>query len=268
MFRRQAVSLRGFLCLGRLIVEGNLFAMRVTPFVAICPHCGAANAPGATLCAACGGQIAIGTGHLDDPMANTVGGAPVPQAPPDPRVALREAGDRLEPLLREAAGVLSDHLGRQTAMPRAARRLQTRLDHLSRRPPPYVPPPPMRRAPVSLRAVWSATAGIALTLLWVIVAWLALISVFGRAVAIRMLDHAPDVLTLHMGDWQPAGTIYPVLHASPYPTPMRAIYFLLVGWWASLLWLILGYLAVVSVIGAPLAQRMFAAAPTVAYLAE
>ncbi|HXT34420.1 MAG TPA: zinc ribbon domain-containing protein, partial [Chloroflexota bacterium] len=215
--------------------------MRVTPLAAICPHCGSANGPGATLCAACGGQIAIGTGHLDDPMANTVGGAPVPQAPADPRIALREAGDRLEPLLRDAAGVLSDRLARHSALPPAARRLQTRLDHLSRRPPPYVPPPPMRRAPVSLRTVWFAVAGIALTLLWVIVAWLALISVFGRALAVRMLDHAPDVLTLHMGDWQSAaGTTHPVLHTSPYPTPMRAIYFLLVGWWVSLLWLILG----------------------------
>lgn len=244
--------------------------MRATPFAAICPHCGAATAPGATMCAACGGQIAIGTGQLDDPMANTIGGAPVPQAPPDPRAALREAGDRLEPLLRDAAGVLSDRLGRHSALPPAARRLQTRLDHLSRRPPPYVPPLPARRAPLSLRAAWFAVAGIALTLLWVIVAWLALISVFGRVVAIRMLDHAPEVLTLHMGNWQPAAsTTHPVPYASSsYPIPMRAVYFLLIGWWASLLWLILGYLAVLTVVGAPLAQRMFAAAPTVAYLAE
>ncbi|HVA89235.1 MAG TPA: zinc ribbon domain-containing protein [Chloroflexota bacterium] len=243
--------------------------MRVMPFVVICPTCGAANPPGATVCAACGRQIVFGDGHMDDPLANTVGGAPVPQAPRDPGAGLREAGDRLEPLLREAAGVLSDRLGRHSALPPAARRLQTRLDRLSRRPPPYVPPPMPVVPPLPLRAVWFVVAGIALSLLWVIVAWLALISVFGRSVSARMLDHTPDVLTLQMGDWQPSTWMtYPALSPSPYPTPMRAIYFLLVGWWASLVWLILGYLAGLTVIGAPLARRMFTAAPTVAYLAD
>jgi uncharacterized membrane protein YccF (DUF307 family) len=46
------------------------------------------------------------------------------------------------------------------------------------------------------------------------------------------------------------------------------LYFLFIGWWASLIWLIFGYLAILSVVGIPLAYKMLEAAPKVAYLGE
>lgn len=245
--------------------------MRATPSTIMCPICGVANPANAAVCAGCGQPLALQEDTLGDPMANTVGGAPVPRTPHDLRTGLQEAGDRLEPMLRDAAGVLSDRLGRHAAIHPAARRLQTRLDRISRRPPPYVPPPPVRV--VSPRAILSLAAGVVLTFLWVIMAWLALISVAGRAAATRMLARAPSMLTLPWGALaRPGWAASPLPAVAPYPppmpfrSPMRVLYFLLIGWWASLLWLIASYLMVLTIVGIPLSYRMFGAAPTVAYL--
>lgn len=42
-----------------------------------------------------------------------------------------------------------------------------------------------------------------------------------------------------------------------YPFILRAIYFLLVGFWLSLLWVLVAWLIAITVIGLPVAQWMF-----------
>jgi uncharacterized membrane protein YccF (DUF307 family) len=49
---------------------------------------------------------------------------------------------------------------------------------------------------------------------------------------------------------------------------LRAIYFLLMGWWISLVWMELAWVAGVTIIGLPLSVAMFAMTPTVATLAR
>jgi uncharacterized membrane protein YccF (DUF307 family) len=187
---------------------------------------------------------------------------------------LQEAGEHLEPLLRGVAGILSDRLAERRSLPPAARRLQTRLDLLSKRAPPYVPAPPPA-PPLALRAAWYVVAGVVCTLFWIIAAWVVLISVVGRTVATRMLERAPTILTLHLaGPRSPAWMTAPVPYRAPYPasapmnSPSRVLYFIFIGWWASLIWLIFAYFAVLSVVGIPLAYRMLETAPKVAYLGE
>jgi uncharacterized membrane protein YccF (DUF307 family) len=51
-------------------------------------------------------------------------------------------------------------------------------------------------------------------------------------------------------------------------SPSRVLYFIFIGWWASLIWLIFAYFMVLSVVGIPLAYRMLETAPRVAYLGE
>ncbi len=41
------------------------------------------------------------------------------------------------------------------------------------------------------------------------------------------------------------------------PLLLRALYFLLIGWWFSGLWLAAAYLALISVVGLPLAFWMY-----------
>jgi uncharacterized membrane protein YccF (DUF307 family) len=251
--------------------------MRGTQSAVICVNCGAANRAGAPVCVVCGRQITGTEGSLGDPMANSIGGAPVRSGAsdlPDLHSGLQEAGEHLEPLLRGVAGILSDRLAERRSLPPAARRLQTRLDLLSKRAPPYVPAPPPA-PPLALRAAWYVVAGVVCTLFWIIAAWVMLISVVGRTVASRMLERAPTILTLHLaGPQPPAWMTAPVPYRPPYSAPMpptslpRVLYFLFIGWWASLIWLIFGYLAILSVVAIPLAYKMFEAAPKVAYLGK
>jgi uncharacterized membrane protein YccF (DUF307 family) len=152
--------------------------------------------------------------------------------------------------------------------------LQVHLEHLARRQPPYIPLP-APAPPLALRAAWYVVAGVVCTLLWIIAAWLMLISVVGRTIGARMLERAPTILTLHLaGPQPPSWMTAPMPYRAQYPSPRpptslaRALYFLLVGWWASLIWLIFAYLTVLSVVGIPLAYKMLDAAPKVAYLGE
>jgi uncharacterized membrane protein YccF (DUF307 family) len=50
------------------------------------------------------------------------------------------------------------------------------------------------------------------------------------------------------------------------PLVVRALYFLLVGWWASALWISLAYILFVSIIGIPFGVMMLNVIPTVVTL--
>jgi len=49
----------------------------------------------------------------------------------------------------------------------------------------------------------------------------------------------------------------PVAARNQRPFLVRAIYFLLIGWWFSAVWLVLAWLLAVTIIGLPAAQWMF-----------
>lgn len=49
----------------------------------------------------------------------------------------------------------------------------------------------------------------------------------------------------------------PVASHNQFPWLVRAIYFLLIGWWLSAIWVVLAWVIAVTVIGLPLAQNMF-----------
>ena len=50
------------------------------------------------------------------------------------------------------------------------------------------------------------------------------------------------------------------------PWIIRAVYFLLIGFWLTFIWVMIAYLCLLTIIGIPVAQRMFEVAPTVATL--
>jgi uncharacterized membrane protein YccF (DUF307 family) len=49
----------------------------------------------------------------------------------------------------------------------------------------------------------------------------------------------------------------PVAARNQLPWIVRAIYFLLVGWWFSAIWIVLAWLIAITVLGLPVAQWMF-----------
>jgi len=41
------------------------------------------------------------------------------------------------------------------------------------------------------------------------------------------------------------------------PWILRAVYFLLIGWWFSAIWIVLGWVIAITILGLPVAQWMF-----------
>lgn len=49
----------------------------------------------------------------------------------------------------------------------------------------------------------------------------------------------------------------PVVARNQFPWIARALYFLLIGWWFSAVWVVLAWLIAITVLGLPVAQWMF-----------
>ena len=228
-----------------------------------CAICGMAHPPTATVCPSCGSPLDVSLSG--DPLANTVAGAPVSATPSDLGQNLATARERLLDRAPEAAAVVAAAMNRLAGLsPDASHITRTDGPRGLRRPAPPPPPPPV---PLSARVVWFVFVGSWLTCLWVVAAWLVLCTMIGRPQAERMLALAPSVLTLRPTT-DVAAPLLPLARASqlPYTTGAHAAYFLIVGWWASLIWLILAYAISLTAVGIPVAYRMFAAAPAVAQL--
>ena len=125
-------------------------------------------------------------------------------------------------------------------------------------------PPTPEELPLGIRALWFVFVGLWAGQLWLLVAWLLNLTLIGLPAGMWMLNQLPQVMTLRQerrGLQMPAGR-------SPAPFLARALYFVLVGWWLSLLWIELAWLASALIIGLPLGFLMFERAGTVATLAD
>jgi uncharacterized membrane protein YccF (DUF307 family) len=116
-----------------------------------------------------------------------------------------------------------------------------------------------------VQILWFAFIGWWLTPGWVAVAWVLLVSVVGIPIGVMMLNRVPMVLALRdPGEVRVRvrqigqGTyLYDWSAAEQYPLALRAVYFLLVGWWLSALWMALAYLVCCTIVGLPLGIWMF-----------
>lgn len=122
-----------------------------------------------------------------------------------------------------------------------------------------------------IRAVWFLFVGLWLGQMWLLVAWLFNLTLIGLPIGLWMINKMPQVMTLRPNQ-QPVylatqnGQL--VARSASSPFVVRAIYFVLVGWWVSLLWLQLAWLASASLIGLPLSFLMFERTAAVATLGD
>lgn len=130
--------------------------------------------------------------------------------------------------------------------------------------------------PLLVRIVYTLLFGWWVSWVWIQLAWAANATVIGLPIGIWMLNRVPQVLSLKPTPRRitvrqtPSGTVQ-VLHSqgpTQYPWPIRLIYFLLIGWWASWLWANLGWILCVSIVGLPIGIWMFDRLPTVTTLAR
>ncbi len=120
-----------------------------------------------------------------------------------------------------------------------------------------------------IQLLWFVFIGCWLIHIWVFVAWVLLVSIIGLPLGIWMLHRVPLVVALRdprevriralpVGK---AGWVYEQVGAEQYPFLVRAVYFVLVGWWLSALWMALASLICATIIGLPLGILMFDLVP-------
>lgn len=123
--------------------------------------------------------------------------------------------------------------------------------------------PPGTQQSLLVRAVYFVLVGWWLTGLWISVAWFLNLTIVGLPVGIKMVNKVPKVLTLkepasHDGN--------PLAGGGQRSIVVRGAYFVLVGWWASLLWMVAAYVVSLTVIGLPIAIKMYNLLPAVTSL--
>lgn len=115
-----------------------------------------------------------------------------------------------------------------------------------------------------LRLVYFVFVGLWLSGLWAAVAWIACVTIIGLPLGTWMLNRLPEVATLKpvRGDLAvlPDGRVTS-LPSDELPLLVRAAWFVLVGWWASALWLKLAWLACATWIGLPVGFWMLGRVP-------
>jgi uncharacterized membrane protein YccF (DUF307 family) len=118
--------------------------------------------------------------------------------------------------------------------------------------------------PLLARALWFVFIGLWAGQIWLVLAWLLNLTLIGLPLGLWMLNRMPQVMTLRPMPQRPVA-------APPHSSAnfaVRVIYFVLIGWWVSFLWMQLAWLAAATVIGLPLAFLMFERVATVTTLAE
>ena len=109
--------------------------------------------------------------------------------------------------------------------------------------------------------------------LWIAVAWLLMLTVIGIPLGVMMLNKVPKVIALRGQTTDltltTIGAVTVVSTGAQVPQRnilLRAIYFLLVGWWLSAIWMELAYWACLTIIGLPIGFWMFDRVPALASL--
>ena len=127
-----------------------------------------------------------------------------------------------------------------------------------------------------VRILYFVFIGWWLGLIWVFVAWFFNLTIIGLPVGLLMINRIPQVMTLRPSRVQQKVKIVdgaPVLHQAPLqqnPFLLRAVYFLLIGWWFSLVWMVLAWVLTVTTGGlaTPLTFIIFDQVPAITTLAR
>jgi uncharacterized membrane protein YccF (DUF307 family) len=124
-----------------------------------------------------------------------------------------------------------------------------------------------------IQVLWFALVGWWLGQLWIAAAWFLMVTVVGIPLGVMMLNKLPRVIALRdethrvvistRGDGMQVGREIAVPETNML---VRALYFILIGWWLSALWMEAAYAICLTVIGLPVGFWMFDRVPTVVSL--
>ncbi|WP_424013643.1 YccF domain-containing protein [Halorubrum xinjiangense] len=120
----------------------------------------------------------------------------------------------------------------------------------------------MAQRSLLVRALWFVFVGWWATPIVVNVAWLLNVTVVLLPVGIKLINLVPTVLTLA----EPRSLSDPDTARGQRSFVVRAVYFVLVGWWLSLLWANVASALAMTVVGLPVAVWMLNRLPYVTSL--
>jgi uncharacterized membrane protein YccF (DUF307 family) len=122
-----------------------------------------------------------------------------------------------------------------------------------------------------LRAAYFLLFGLWFSGIWAALAWLLCVTIIGLPLGLWMLNRMGQIATLAPVRQElvmtPGGYVL-ARDAEQAPFLLRALYFLLIGWWFSALWLALAWALSASIIGLPIAFWMINRVPGVITLAR
>ncbi len=121
-----------------------------------------------------------------------------------------------------------------------------------------------------IRALYFIVFGLWFSSIWTVVAWVLCVTIIGLPLGLWMLNRLPQVVTL-----APQRTDLVIANGRAYyadvpqrPFLLRAVWFVLIGWWLSALWLTLAWALCASIIGMVVAFWMFDRVPAIITLAR
>ena len=111
-----------------------------------------------------------------------------------------------------------------------------------------------------VRAVYFVLVGWWLSAVWAVIGWVLCITIIGLPLGVYMLNRLPQVVTLKPqrtdAHVTPVGQVV-YTSAKQRPFVLRAVYFVLIGWWLSALWIAAAWALHASIIGMVLGFWMF-----------
>jgi uncharacterized membrane protein YccF (DUF307 family) len=128
--------------------------------------------------------------------------------------------------------------------------------------------------PFLIRALYFIFIGWWLTGLWINVAWVLNATVIGLPLGLLMINRVPQMLTLKPMSQAVTARVDKNGRLVNIRTTgirqhfwlLRLIYFLLIGWWISLLWANVAWILCITIIGLPFGIMMFNKLPAVTTL--
>ncbi|HEY3291957.1 MAG TPA: YccF domain-containing protein [Anaerolineae bacterium] len=117
-----------------------------------------------------------------------------------------------------------------------------------------------------VQLLWFVLVGWWAGQLWIAVAWLLAATVIGIPLAIAMFNRLPDIIALRGGETYVVhyrGSETVVSQLPQHNILLRALWYLLVGWWLAEVWIEVAYLICLTVIGLPVGFWMFDRVPAV-----
>ncbi len=118
-----------------------------------------------------------------------------------------------------------------------------------------------------VQLLWFALVGWWAGELWIAAAWFLMVTVIGAPLGVAMLNMLPQVIALRgqrsAVEVSQVGNlvVQRETHVPQRNIVLRVLYFVLIGWWLTALWMEAAYALCLSIIGLPIGFWMFDKVP-------